>query len=374
MAHIAGKRILSTLHEDATVTVEIASFTLPEPVKGQIVVQVEAAPINPSDTALMFAAADMGNAEFSDGKVVARAPDGIARSMQARQGTALQIGNECAGLVVAAGEDPAARALVGKRVACTTGTGFATHTVAEASMAMVLDDGMTAKQAASAFVNPMTALGFVETMKREGFTGIVHTAAASNLGQMLVKICQADNIPLVNIVRNAEQAALLKSLGAEHVLNSTEPGFMKRLVDAISQTGAMLAFDPVRGGTLANQIIVAMEHAAKRANPDAPFTIYGSNVVKKLYVYGALDLSPMTMNLGTDFAWQMGGWLLPNFLQSAGLEVMGRMRMRIQAELSKTFSSHYKAEIGIAEMLTPDVVRQYTANKTGEKYLLLPNG
>lgn len=374
MANITGERILSTLGKDGTITVELAPLSLPAPTGSAVVVQVEAAPVNPSDTALMFAAADVANARFSDGRIVANVPDPIVRAMEARHALPLQVGNECAGTVVAAGEHPAAQALIGKKVACTTGTGFATHTVADAAMVMALDEGITAEQGASSFVNPMTALGFVETMKREGFTGIVHTAAASNLGQMLVKICAADGIPLVNIVRSEQQVALLRDLGAQQVLNAAVPDFASQLADAISETGAMMAFDPIRGGTLANQIIVAMERAAKRANADAPFTIYGSNIPKRLYVYGVLDFAPLMLSPGTDFAWQMGGWLLPNFLQSAGTDVMGRMRTRIQAELTTTFSSHYTARIGLAELLKPGVVKDYIAARTGQKYLLRPNG
>lgn len=373
MAYIDGRRIISTLSVDGTVTVEVAPLSLPEPTGHQLIVEVEAAPINPSDMALMFAAADMATAQFGDSRIVGKAPEGIARSMSGRHGQALPIGNECAGTVVAAGEHADAQALIGKKVACSNGAGFATHVLADLAMVMPLPEGVTAEQGASAFVNPMTALGFVETMKQQGYNGIVHAAAASNLGQMLVKICAADGIPLVNIVRNDQQVALLKGLGAEHVLDSTAKGFARQLADTIYETGVMMAFDPVRGGWLANQIIVAMEYAAKRANADAPFTIYGSNVPKQLYVYGVLDLGPMQLNPGTDFAWQVGGWLLPNFLQSAGPEVMGRMRARIASELTTTFASHYTARVSLAEILRPDVVRRYVAAQTGQKYLLLPN-
>ena len=373
MTDITGQRILSTLAADGTLTIELAPLRLPAPNSNQIAVRVEAAPINPSDLALLFGTADTNDATYSPGKIIGRMAEGATRAMKGRHGVSLPVGNECAGTVIAAGESPAAQALLGKQVGCVPGTAFATHAVADAQMAIVLPDDASAEQGASCFVNPMTALGFVETMKRDGFTGIVHTAAASNLGQMLVRICAADGVPLVNIVRNPAQVAILEELGSDDVLDSTAPGFMKKLTAAIERTGAMMAFDPIRGGTLGSQIIGAMEAAASRANTTASFTVYGSSKPKKLYVYGGLDLGPMIFNPGFDFAWQMGGWLLPYFLATAGPEVAARMRARVRAELTTTFASHYKGSVSLDTMLTREAVSAYNARRTGEKYLLLPN-
>jgi len=278
-----GKQLTTQLDADGTLTVQLNDKTWDAPKAGQVLVKVEASPINPSDLGLLFASADTDNALYSPGKVVAKMPDNATRAMKSRHGLAMPAGNEAAGTVVAAGEG--AEALMGKRVACVPGTAYASYAYADAAMCMPVE--ASAAQAASSFVNPMTALGFVETMKMEGFTGIVHAAAASNLGQMLVKICLEDGVPLVNIVRSDEQVKLLKDLGATHVLNMTDADFMPKLIDAIAETKAMIGFDPIGGGTLAGQILTAMEAAASRG---AAFSRYGSSEPKKVYIYGALDL------------------------------------------------------------------------------------
>ena len=366
----AGKQLLTTLEADGTLTVEIADKTFDDPTGSQILVEVAASPINPSDLGLLFASADTENARYSPGKVIAKMPDNATRAMKARHGMAMPAGNECAGTVVAAGDDPAAQALVGKRVACVPGTAYATYALADARMAMPLADGVTAEQGASSFVNPMTALGFVETMKLEGFTGLVHAAAASNLGQMLVKICQDDGIPLVNIVRSAEQEKILRDLGATHVLDMTADGFMPKLVDAIAETKAMLGFDPIGGGTLSGQILAAMEQAASRG---AAFSRYGSSEPKKVYIYGALDLGPTILNRAFGLTWDLSGWLLTPFMAKFGMEVVGKMRQRVMDELTTTFASHYKAKVGLEEMLSKEAIADYNARRTGEKYLVVPN-
>ena len=366
---VSGKRLLTTLGEDGTLTVEIAPADFADPTGSQILVKVEAAPINPSDLGLLFASADTAGARYSPGKVVAQMPANATRAMKARHGLAMPAGNECAGTVIAAGDDPQAQALIGQRVACVPGTAYATHALADARMAMPLADGVSAEQGASSFVNPMTALGFVETMKLEGFTGLVHAAAASNLGQMLVRICAEDGIPLVNIVRSESQAAILRDLGAEHVLDMTAAEFQPRLTDAIAETKAMLGFDPIGGGTLAGQILTAMEAAASRG---AAFSRYGSSAAKKVYIYGALDLGPTILNRAFGLSWDLGGWLLTPFMAKAGPEIVGRMRTRVMKDLTTTFASHYKAKVGLEEMLSPEAVAEYNARRTGEKYLVVP--
>ena len=366
-----GKQLLTTLAADGMLNVEIADKTFDDPTGSQILVKVEATPINPSDLGLLFASADTDNAEYTRGKVVAKMPDNATRAMKARHGMAMPAGNECAGTVVAAGEAPEAQALLGKRVACVPGTAYASYAIADARMAMPLAEGVSAEQGASSFVNPMTALGFVETMKLEGFTGIVHAAAASNLGQMLVKICQEDGVPLVNIVRSAEQERILRDLGATHVLDMTAPDFMPKLIDAVAETKAMLGFDPIGGGTLAGQILTAMEAAASRG---AAFSRYGSSEPKKVYIYGALDLGPTILNRAFGLTWELAGWLLTPFMVKFGPEIVERMRTRVMNGLTTTFASHYKAKVGLEEMLSKEAVAEYNARRTGEKYLVTPNG
>lgn len=365
----SGKQLTTQLDADGTLTLQLNDKTWDAPKGSQILIKVEATPINPSDLGLLLASADTDNAVYSPGKLVAQMPANATRAMKARHGQALPAGNEAAGTVVAAGEDPAAQALMGKRVACVPGTAYATYAYCDASMAFAVDDGVTAEQAASSFVNPMTALGFTETMKLDGFSGIVHAAAASNLGQMLVKICLEDNIPLVNVVRSDAQVKLLKDLGATHVLNMTDDDYMPKLIDAIAETNAMIGFDPIGGGTVASQMLTAMEAAASRG---AAFSRYGSNAAKKVCIYGALDLGPTILNRAFGLTWELSGWLLTPFMAKAGPEIAGRMRARVMKDLTTTFASHYKARVSLEGMLTREAVSEYNARRTGEKYLVVP--
>ena len=360
-----GKQLTTQLDADGTLTLQLNDKTWDAPKPGQVLVKVEASPINPSDLGLLFASADTENAAYSPGKVVAQMPANATRAMKARHGMAMPAGNEAAGTVVAAGEG--AEALMGKRVACVPGSAYASYAYADAAMCMPVE--ASAEQAASSFVNPMTALGFAETMKLEGYTGIVHAAAASNLGQMLVKICLEDGIPLVNIVRSEEQVKLLKDLGATHVLNMTDADFMPKLIDAIAETKAMLGFDPIGGGTLAGQILTAMEAAASRG---AAFSRYGSSEAKKVYIYGALDIGPTILNRAFGLTWDLAGWLLTPFMAKAGMEIVGRMRMRVAKDLTTTFASHYSMRGSLEDMLTKEAVSVYNARRTGEKYLVVP--
>lgn len=362
-----GKQLTTQLDADGTLTVQLNDKTWDDPKPGQVLVKIEASPINPSDLGLLFASADTDNAQYSPGKVVAKMPDAATRAFKARHGMAMPAGNEAAGVVVAAGEG--AEHLMGKRYACVPGSAYANYAYADATMGFAVDDSVSAEQAASSFVNPMTALGFTETMKLEGFTGIVHAAAASNLGQMLVKICLEDNIPLVNIVRSESQVKLLKDLGATHVVNMTDADFMPKLIDAIAETKAMIGFDPIGGGTLASQILTAMEAAASRG---AAFSRYGSSEPKKVYIYGALDIGPTILNRAFGLTWDLAGWLLTPFMMKAGMEVVGRMRARVMKDLTTTFASHYARKGDLEDMLTKDAVAMYNARRTGEKYLVTP--
>ncbi len=360
-----GKQLTTQLDADGTLTLQLNDKTWDAPKAGQVLVKIEASPINPSDLGLLFASADTENAVYTPGKIVAVMPANATRAMKARHGMAMPAGNEAAGIVVAAGEG--AEHLLDKRIACVPGSAYGSYAYAEAAMAMPVE--ASAEQAASSFVNPMTALGFTETMKLEGYTGIVHAAAASNLGQMLVKICLEDGIPLVNIVRSEEQVKLLKDLGATHVLNMTDADFMPKLIDAIAETKAMLGFDPIGGGTLSGQILTAMEAAASRG---AVFSRYGSSEPKKVYIYGALDIGPTILNRAFGLTWDLAGWLLTPFMMKAGMEIVGRMRMRVMKDLTTTFASHYKAHVSLEGMLTKEAVSEYNARRTGEKYLVVP--
>jgi NADPH:quinone reductase len=368
-----GRELRSALGEDGVLTLSLEDVSIAAPGPDEIVVRIEAAPINPSDLGLLLGPADIGSlsASGTDERPVAtmQVPKAALGGLRPRLGQSLAVGNEGAGIIVAAGEN--AKALEGRRVGLMGGAMFADYRKVRARDAVPLPDGASAADGAAMFVNPLTALAFVETMRMEGHKAIVHTAAASNLGQMLQKICLADGIPLVNIVRSEEQAGILRELGATHVLDSRADDFRQRLADAAAETGATIAFDAIGGGTLGSTILQAMEQAANRNASE--YSRYGSSVFKQLYVYGALDPSPSTLNrLTFGFQWGVGGWLVTPFLQRAGIEVVMRMRQRIVDELTTTFASHYTATIGLAEALRPDVLKAYERKATGEKYLIDP--
>ena len=371
MSDMRGRRILTTLQEDGRLVVELAEESLPPPTGHDVVVRVEAAPINPSDLGLLFGPADLDNAEYGDGRIIATMPDGARRAMAARVGQAMPVGNEGAGTVVAAGEAADAQALLGKTIACVAGGMFAQYRTVDARSVIELPDNATAEQGASAFVNPLTALGFVETMRRDGHSAIVHTAAASNLGQMLLRITKEDGVPLVNIVRSPTQAAMLKDMGAEHVVDSSSDDFKAHLVAALKATGATLAFDAIGGGTLVGQILHAMEQVASEGQE---YSRYGSNSRKQAYIYGSLDTGPTILNRSFGFSWSVGGWLLFPFLQSLDAAALEQLRARVRDNLTTTFASQYKARISLEDALKRDAVLTYNARRTGEKYLLLPNG
>ncbi|MBD3730451.1 MAG: zinc-binding dehydrogenase [Sphingomonadales bacterium] len=366
-----GKQLFTTLEADGTLTVAIEEASFPDPTGNQVLVKMEAAPINPSDLAILTGAADMANASYSPGKFVATMPEPFNSGSKARHGVKLPAGNEGAGTVIAAGDNPMAQALVGQRVACVPGNAYSQYVLADAMMCLPLGD-LSAEQGASAFVNPMTALGFVETAKREGASAILHTVGASNLGQMLLRICQEDGMALVNIVRKPEQAELLRGMGAQHVVDSSSAEFMKQLRAAIDETGAFLGFDPIGGGQMVDTCFKAMEQVA--VGKMSEYSRYGSNQQKKMYIYGRLDLGPTILTPAYGFGWTLSGWLLTPFLQSAGMEVVLRMRQRVLAGLTTTFASSYKRKVTLDEMLTKDAVLDYRAMKTGEKYLVTPWG
>ena len=366
--------MLTLATEGGQLEVSLAALPMPEPKDHEVLVRVQATPINPSDLGLLFGAADMSTARAStrDGLplVTADIPAAGMRAMAGRLGEAMPIGNEGCGVVVKAGASPEAQALLGKTVAMLGGSIYAQYRALPVQMCMVLPDGTDPKDGASCFVNPLTSLAFTETMKMEGHSAIVHTAAASNLGQMLVKICAMDGIGLVNIVRSQAQADLLKGIGATDVVDSTSENFMAELTDALVETGATIGFDAIGGGKLAGQILACMESAAVKRM--TTYSRYGSDSFKQVYIYGALDVGPTVLNRSFGFSWNLGGFLLTPFLMKAGAETAQRLRARVVAELTTTFKSHYSHEVTLEEALNLDVITAYNAKRTGEKYLICP--
>jgi NADPH:quinone reductase len=365
-------RSLVTSH--GTLELSLHDVPVPSPAGDEVLVRVEASPINPSDLGVLIAGADMSTATIAGTPerpvVTATLREAALEGLSARVDKPLPVGNEGAGTVVAAGSSPAAQALVGKSVGIAGGGMYTQYRAVDAFACLVLPEGTTPKDGASSFVNPLTALGMLETMRREGHSALVHTAAASNLGQMLVKLCIKDGVPLVNIVRKPDQEELLRSLGAVHVCNSASPTFSSDLVEALKATSATIAFDATGGGTLASQILSGMEQAANATAKE--YSRYGSTVHKQVYIYGGLDTRPTTLTRDFGMAWGVGGWLLTPFLQTIGAEGFGRLRARVAAELTTTFASTYTREVSLAGMLRPDAFHAYVKRATGEKFLVTP--
>jgi NADPH:quinone reductase len=365
-------RSLVTSH--GTLELSLLEVPVPVPAANEVLVRVEASPINPSDLGLLLAGADMTTAHVAGTPerpvVTASLTEDMLRALSARVDKSLPVGNEGAGTVVAAGSSSTAQALLGKTVGIAGGSMYAQYRAVDVSACLVLPEGTTAREGASSFVNPLTALGMVETMRREGRPGLVHTAAASNLGQMLVKLCVEDGVPLVNIVRKPHQEELLRSLGAAHVCNSTSPTFMPDLIEALKATSATLAFDATGGGKLASQILTGMEAAARSTAKG--YSVYGSSVHKQVYIYGGLDPSPTVLTRNFGFAWSVGAWLLSSFLQNIGPEALARLRARVANELTTTFASTYTREVSLAGVLKPEAFTSYLKPATGEKFLVTP--
>ncbi len=370
-----GLQFQTCISAEGELTLSLVKVDFPDPKEDEVLVRVDAAPINPSDLGLLFGPADMTAATYGsvDGltSVTAMVPEAMRRHIGARVGHSMPAGNEGAGVVVAAGSSAAAQQLMGKTVAVLGGAMYSQYRVLKVSQCLLMNEGVTAKEGASCFVNPLTALGMVETMRQEGHTALLHTAAASNLGQMLVKICLKDGVELVNVVRKQEHVDMLKGIGAVHALNSSDPGFMGDLVSALTATDATLGFDATGGGTLAGQILTAMEVAQNAKMGE--FSRYGSTTYKQVYIYGGLDRSPTTLNRAFGMAWGLGGWLLTPFLQKIGQAGADALRQRVADEITTTFASHYTCEISLSEMLSQAHLEGYAKQATGEKYLVTPN-
>ena len=369
-----GLQLRSTVKEDHTLEITLVDMAVPEPGPDEVLVQVEATPLNPSDLALLFGPADLTTIRVSGTAeqpvVTAGIPAALMKMAAGRIGQSMPVGNEAAGTVIGAGASDAAQALVGKRVGIIGGAMYSQYRCVNAFMCLELEAGTTAAEGASCFVNPLTALAMVETMRMENHTALVHTAAASNLGQMLNRICMNEDVALVNIVRKVEQEAILKAMGAKYIINTTSDSYYDDLTDALAETGATLAFDATGGGKLAGQILSCMEAAALRSMTE--YNGYGSDVFKQVYIYGGLDRNPTTLTRNFGFSWSLSGFLLTPFLQKVGIEKSIQMRAKVAAEIKTTFASHYTKEVSLAEALSLEAMAVYGKQATGEKYLIKP--
>lgn len=369
-----GLQLRSLVKDDSTLEISLVETEFPEPGPEEVLVRIEATPINPSDLGLLVGPADPATARISGTPerpvLTADIPQALMKMVAGRVGQSMPVGNEGAGVVVAAGSSDAAQALLGKTVAMVGGAMYGQYRSMHVFQCLPLEEGTTAVEGASCFVNPLTALGMTETMRREGHTALVHTAAASNLGQMLNRICIADDIGLVNIVRKAEQEDTLRELGAKHIVNSSSDSFMDDLTAALKATGATLAFDATGGGKLASQILTCMEAVA--VSNMTGYSGYGSDVHKQVYIYGGLDRSPTVLTRNFGFNWSVGSWLLTPFLKKVGMEKMMELRARVASEIKTTFASHYTQEISLMEALSVDALAGYSKQATGEKYLIKP--
>ena len=368
-------QLRSLIKKSGELELSLVKLPVADPGPDEIVVRIEATPINPSDLGLLIGPGDVNTLKVSGTKelpvVTAAVPEAALRAMAARLDESMPVGNEGAGIVVAAGSSPEAQALIGKAVAILGGEMYATYRTVKAKAALPLPAGATPADGASCFVNPLTALAMVKTMHMEGHTALVHTAAASNLGQMLNKICLADGVQLVNIVRSDEQTKILNDIGAKYIVDSSKPTFMEDLIAALTATGATLAFDAIGGGKLAGQILGAME-IALNSRPGA-YSRYGSSTHKQVYIYGRLSLDPTILGAAYGMAWGVGGFLLTPFLQKVGMEEAGKLRARVAAELKTTFASHYTKTLSLRDVLDPEAIKAYNRKATGEKFLINPS-
>ena len=374
MSENVSKQIRSEVTKEGKLLIYVESTAMPEPKEDEVLIRIEASPINPSDLGLLIGPADVSSMSVSgegeNAVVTMDIPEGLLRMLETRLDQSLPVGNEGGGVVVKAGSKDLEN-LIGKTVGVAGGSMYSQYRCVNAASCFVMHDGVTSAESASCFVNPLTALGMVETMRLENHSALVHTAAASNLGQMLIKICLDEDVPLVNIVRKEEHVEKLNSLGAKFVCNSSKETFMQDLVSALVETGATIGFDATGGGKLSGQILTAMEVAANQTATE--YNRYGSNTFKQVYIYGGLDRSPTTLNRAFGFSWGLGGWLLTPFIGRVGPERFEELKQKVADEIKTTFASHYTKEISLEEVLQPENINVYSKQATGEKYLVNPN-
>ena len=374
MSENVSKQIRSEVTKEGKLLIYVESTAMPEPKEDEVLIRIEASPINPSDLGLLIGPADVSSMSVSgegeNAVVTMDIPEGLLRMLETRLDQSLPVGNEGGGVVVKAGSKDL-EDLVGKTVGVAGGSMYSQYRCVNAASCFVMHEGVTSAESASCFVNPLTALGMVETMRLENHSALVHTAAASNLGQMLIKICLDEDVPLVNIVRKEEHVDMLNSLGAKFVCNSSKDTFMQDLVKALVETGATIGFDATGGGKLSGQILTAMEVAANQTATE--YNRYGSNTFKQVYIYGGLDRSPTTLNRAFGFSWGLGGWLLTPFIGRIGPERFEELKQKVADEIKTTFASHYTKEISLEEVLQPENINVYSKQATGEKYLVNPN-
>ena len=374
MSENVSKQIRSEVTKEGKLLIYVESTAMPEPKEDEVLIRIEASPINPSDLGLLIGPADVSSMSVSgegeNAVVTMDIPEGLLRMLETRLDQSLPVGNEGGGVVVKAGHKDL-EDLVGKTVGVAGGSMYSQYRCVNAASCFVMQEGVTSAESASCFVNPLTALGMVETMRLENHSALVHTAAASNLGQMLIKICLDEDVPLVNIVRKEEHVDMLNSLGAKFVCNSSKDTFMQDLVKALVETGATIGFDATGGGKLSGQILTAMEVAANQTATE--YNRYGSNTFKQVYIYGGLDRSPTTLNRAFGFSWGLGGWLLTPFIGRIGPERFEELKQKVADEIKTTFASHYTKEISLEEVLQPENINVYSKQATREKYLVNPN-
>lgn len=374
MSENVSKQIRSEVTKEGKLLIYVESTAMPEPKEDEVLIRIEASPINPSDLGLLIGPADVSSMSVSgegeNAVVTMDIPEGLLRMLETRLDQSLPVGNEGGGVVVKAGSKDL-EDLVGKTVGVAGGSMYSQYRCVNAASCFVMHEGVTSAESASCFVNPLTALGMVETMRLENHSALVHTAAASNLGQMLIKICLDEDVPLVNIVRKEEHVDMLNSLGAKFVCNSSKETFMQDLVSALVETGATIGFDATGGGKLSGQILTAMEVAANQTATE--YNRYGSNTFKQVYIYGGLDRSPTTLNRAFGFSWGLGGWLLTPFIGRIGPKRFEELKQKVADEIKTTFASHYTKEISLEEVLQPENIKVYSKQATGEKYLVNPN-
>ena len=374
MSENVSKQIRSEVTKEGKLLIYVESTEMPEPKEDEVLIRIEASPINPSDLGLLIGPADVSSMSVSgEGEsavVTMDIPEGLLRMLETRLDQSLPVGNEGGGVVVKAGSKDL-EDLVGKTVGVAGGSMYSQYRCVNAASCFVMHEGVTSAESASCFVNPLKALGMVETMRLENHSALVHTAAASNLGKMLIKICRDEDVPLVNIVRKEEHVDMLNSLGAKFVCNSNKETFMQDLVGALVKTGATIGFDATGGGKLSGQILTAMEVAANQTATE--YNRYGSNTFKQVYIYGGLDRSPTTLNRAFGFSWGLGGWLLTPFIGRIGPERFEELKQKVADEIKTTFASHYTKEISLEEVLQPENINVYSKQATGEKYLVNPN-